>query len=243
VLEVAAADVDGFFLPERPGPLLRQHIAATGVGRCRADRWPDPRTVVAELPGDNVAVRGEPRVIEDLRGLVEAPPEWLPALREVDPGTAAWERVIAALPGTATVPAPRTGVRRLGPGDAPALAALDPSIAWIWETWDEAARLAASGCAWAAFADGVPVSVACSFFVGRQHEDIGVVTDAAFRGRGLSVACAAGLIADIRGRGRIPTWSTSPDNAASRAVAAHLGFRHVRDDVLHAVGVPIPSEG
>lgn len=240
---VAGADVEGFFLPERPGPLLQQHIAATGVGRCRADRWPDPRTVVADLPGGNLALRGEPSVIDDLIGLVEAPPEWLPALRQVDPATAVWERLISALPGSTALPPPPVGVRRLEPGDAAALARLDPAIAWIWETWDDAARLAASGYAWGAFVDGDPVSVACSFYVGRQHEDIGVVTDPTFRGRGLSAACAAGVATDIRARGRIPTWSTSPDNAASRAVAARLGFALVREDVLYAVGTPIPSDG
>jgi hypothetical protein len=240
VLDVAAADIGGFFLPERPGPLIQQHIAATGVGRCRADRWPDPRTVVAELPGDNVAVRGVPMVVEDLAGLVEAPPEWLPALRESDPATALWPRLISALPPTAELPPPRAGVRRLGPGDAPALEHLDPSIAWISATWGGPAGLAASGLAWGAFDGDVLASVACVFFVGRQHEDVGVVTEAASRGRGLSTACAAAVAAEIRARGRTPTWATSPDNAGSRAVAAHLGFAHVRDDVLYAVRIPIP---
>lgn len=240
--EVPAAEVAGFFLPERPGPLVQQHVAATGVGRCRADRWPDPRTVVAELPGGNIAVRGEPRVIEDLTGLVEAPPEWLAALREIDPATAEWPRLIFALPDTAEVPV-HTGVRRLGPADAKALERLDPSIAWIGETWDGAAGLAASGRAWAAFEGAAIVSVACVFFVGRQHEDIGVVTDPAFRGHGLSTSCAAAVAADIRSRGHRPTWATSPDNVASQAVAAHLGFAHVRDDVLYAVHTPVPTEG
>jgi GNAT superfamily N-acetyltransferase len=237
---VAAEDVEGFFLPERPGPLVQQHIAATGVGRCRADRWPDPRTVLAELPGDNAAVRGEPRPIPDLAGLLEAPPEWLPVLREIDPATAEWPRLISALPDSAELPPPR-GVRPLGPADAVALGRLHPSIAWIGETWGGPAGLAGSGRAWAAFDGDVPVSVACVFFVGRQHEDIGVVTDPAHRGRGLSTACAAAVAADIRTRGHRPTWATSPDNLGSRAVAAHLGFTLVREDVLYAVRTPIPE--
>jgi RimJ/RimL family protein N-acetyltransferase len=240
VQEVPAGDVAGFFLPERPGPLIQQHVAATGVGRCLADRWPDARSVVAELPGGNLAVRGEPRVIPDLQGLVEAPPAWLPALREIDPATAVWPRLIAVLPGSAELPAHRPGMRRLTAADAGALERLDPSIAWIAETWAGPAGLAGSGTAWAAFVGEVPVSVACSFFVGRDHEDIGVVTDAAFRGRGLSTACAAAVAADIRSRGRTPTWTTSPDNTGSRAVAGHLGFVHVRDDVLYAVHTPVP---
>jgi GNAT superfamily N-acetyltransferase len=240
VLEVAAADVAGFFLPERPGPLVQQHIAATGVGRCRADRWPRPRTVVAELPNGNVAVRGSPLPVPDLAGLLEAPPEWLPALREIDPATAVWPRMIAVLPDTAEPPGPRPDVRRLTPADTPALERLAPSIAWIGVTWGGAAGLAASGTAWAAFADGAPVSVACTFFAGRRHEDIGVVTDPAYRGRDLSTACAGAVATDIRDRRRCPTWTTSPDNTASLAVAARLGFVHERDDVLYAVHTPVP---
>jgi GNAT superfamily N-acetyltransferase len=196
---------------------------------------------VAELPGDNVAVRGEPRLVEDLAGLVEAPPEWVPVLRELDPATGIWPRLIFALPAAAGLPPQRADVRRLGPQDAAALHGLAPAIAWIGESWGGPAGLAASGRAWAAFDGDVPVSVACAFFVGRQHEDIGVATDPAHRGRGLSTACAAAVAADIRARGHRPTWQTSPDNVASRAVAARLGFAHVRDDVLYAVRTPIPT--
>jgi GNAT superfamily N-acetyltransferase len=238
--DVDAADVAGFFAPERPGPLIQPHILTSGVGRCRADRWPDPRTALAELPGGNVAVRGAPAEIEGLAGLVEAPPWWLRALQAIDPGTALWPRVIAVLPDSADVPAPGHPVRRLVAGDAPALARLDPSIAWIGETWGGPEGLATSGYAVAAFDDHRPVSVACAFFVGRRFEDIGVVTDRAHRGRGLSTACAAAVVADIRRRGHRPTWTTSPDNVASRAVAARLGFVHERDDVLYAVRTPIP---
>ncbi|HXV92577.1 MAG TPA: GNAT family N-acetyltransferase [Pseudonocardia sp.] len=239
MIEVPPAAVAAFFAPERPGPIVHAHIAATGIGRCRADHRTAPRTALAEVTG-NLACRGEPAVVTDLRGFVEAPPEWLPALREVDPDTAVWERVVAVLPDSAEPPAPARAARRLGAADAAALGGIEPSIAWIHSTWGGPAALAASGYAWAAWEDDRVVSVACSFLVGRAHEDIGVVTDPAHRGRGLSTACAAALIADIRSRGRRASWTTSPDNAGSRAVAARLGFRHVRDDVLYAVHTPIP---
>jgi GNAT superfamily N-acetyltransferase len=244
VQEVDPAVVAGLFAPERPGPLIHAHVAATGIGSCRADSATAPRTALAELPGGNVAVRGVPVVLPGLTGLVEAPEEWVPALREVDPGTAPWPRVVAVLPGSAAgVPVVGTGtvVRRLGPADAAALAGLDPSIAWISETWDGPARLAASGRAWGALEGGRVLAVACTFYVGQAYEDVGVVTEPGHRGRGLSAACAAGLVGDIRARGHRPTWTTSPDNLASRAVAARLGFVPVRDDVLHAVGVPVPT--
>jgi RimJ/RimL family protein N-acetyltransferase len=261
VHEVPAAAVAALFAPERPGPLIHPHVAATGVGRCRADREEGPRTALAELPGGNVACRGEPAAVADLCGLVEAPPEWVPALQDVA-GVGVWDRIVAELPDAAE-PAVRLPVRRLVPADLPALAAparvlginaaaeqggdpqvewLDPSIAWISETWGGHAGLAASGAAWVATDDGRPVAIACSFFVGRDHEDIGVVTEPAHRGRGLSTACAAAVVADIRARGRRPSWTTSPDNAGSRVVAARLGFVPVRDDVLYAVGVPVPTD-
>jgi GNAT superfamily N-acetyltransferase len=238
---VAAQDVRRFFEPERPGPVIHGHIESTGVGRCRVDAWPDPRTVVAELPGGNIALRGTPRVIDDLAGLVEAPVEWLPALTEVDPGTATWPRVIATLPPGTELPAPGPAVRPLTAADGRALAGLDPSIAWIGETWGGLAGLAGSGHAWAAFDDGVPVSVACGFFLGRRYIDIGVVTEPESRGRGLSTSCAAAVAADIRASGRQPSWTTTPDNAGSLGVAARLGFVHQRDDVLYAVSTPVPT--
>jgi predicted GNAT family acetyltransferase len=68
-----------------------------------------------------------------------------------------------------------------------------------------------------------------------------VVTDPGFRSRGLSTRCAAAVAADVRARGLVPTWTTSPDNTASLAVATRLGFVRHREDVLYAVRVPIPT--
>ena len=91
---------------------------------------------------------------------------------------------------------------------------------------------AASGRAWAVFADDRAVAVACPFFVGREHEDIGVVTERAYRGRGLSTSCAAAVIDDIRGRGRRPTWTTGehgqPRGRRSAGVRARARRRSVR---------------
>jgi len=237
--EVPAASVAALFAPERPGPLIHQHAAASGVGRCRADRPVDPRTAVADVAG-NIACRGEPAAVPDLRGLVEAPPGWVPALREVAE-VLVWARIIAVLPDGAE-PVSRHPVRRLTSSDVADLEGLDRSIDWISVTWGGHAGLAASGRAWGAFDDNRLVSVATSFFVGAAHEDIGVVTEPGHRGRGLSTSCAAAVVADIRARGHRPTWTTSPDNTGSRAVAGRLGFVHERDDVLYAVGVPIPVD-
>jgi GNAT superfamily N-acetyltransferase len=186
-----------------------------------------------------VACRGEPVVVPGLTGLVEAPPAWVPVLR-AEARVGVWDRIIAVLPDAAD-PAPAHAVRRVVAADAAALEGLDPSIAWISETWGSHAGLAASGTAWAAIADDRIVAVAAAFFVGRAYEDVGVVTQPGYRGRGLGTACAAAVVGDIRARGRRPSWTTSPDNAGSRGIAARLGFVHERDDVLYAVGVAVPT--
>lgn len=226
-----------WFGSPRPGPQVLEHVLRTGLGRIRADRWPDPGFLAVEPPGDIVLLTGTPPATVRVTGLVEAAPEWAPAF---GPGTATWPRIIAELPDGVGVPEP-PGVRLLGRADAGLLAGLDPDDAWIHTTWGGAAGLADAGVARAVVVDGRAVSVAVPFHMGDRYEDIGVITDAAHRGRGYSTACAAALVADIRARGRRPSWSTSPDNTASLAVAARLGFVHHRDDVLYAVGVPIPT--
>lgn len=227
---------------ERPGPLVVEHIVASGFGRIRVDRWPAPRVVVADRLGDIMAVRGDPAavppdVLAELTGFVDAGPEWVPLLgRQV--GT--WERIIAVLPGDVRVPA--TSARLLGPGDSAALAGLDPDSAWTHDTWGGADGMAAAQVARGMFDGPRLVSVATPFHVGRTFTDIGVLTEPGHRGRGHSTACAAAVVADARAQGRTPTWTTSPDNVASRAVAARLGFVKARLDVLHAVRVPVPVD-
>src|SRR3712207_9050319 len=90
--------------------------------------------------GGNVALRGVPRDIDGLAGFVEAPPEWLPALRAVDPGTAIWPRVIAVLPATADTPRSGAAVRRLEAGDAPGMGTPSSPVAWIGATWGGVGR-------------------------------------------------------------------------------------------------------
>lgn len=238
------AALRAFFAPERPGPLMHAHVEHTGVGRVRVDRWPDPRAVHVAVPGGNHALRGDPAAVDagdldGVTGFVEAPPEWLPLLRALDPGVAPWPRLMAALPADLAVPASGAGL--LGPDDAAGLAALDAENAWIHDSWGGADALAAARVARAVCVDGHPVSVAVPFYVGDGFEDIGVVTAPGHRGAGYSTACAAALVGDVRARGRVPSWTTSPGNVASRAVAARLGFRPVREDVLWGVGVPIPD--
>ncbi|OLS98195.1 hypothetical protein BJF90_41345 [Pseudonocardia sp. CNS-004] len=244
VLTVAPDALHSWFTPERPGPLVFEHVARTGHGRVRVDRWPDPRAVVAELPG-NLSMRGDPEHLPpadlaELTGFVDAPPEWLPALRASDPRVASWHRLIAVLPATAATPPPAPDVRLLTTADAPAFAGLGAGSAWIASTWGGVPGLLAAGVARGVLLDGRVAALAVPFYLGGRYEDIGVVTEAEHRRRGLSTACAGALIGDIRARGHLPTWSTSPDNLGSRGVATRLGFVHEREDVLYALRTSIP---
>jgi GNAT superfamily N-acetyltransferase len=209
------------------------------------DRWPNPRTVIAEV-ADNYSLRGDPAYLEaeaeSIAGFVDAPVEFLPALRQLDPDLCIWERVgfelkedVRRSPEATVVP------RRLTAADADAVARLAEGLSWISKTLGGPAGLAASGLGWAAFIGDELVSVAVPFFIGESHEDIGVVTERAFRRQGLSTACAAALVTDIRTRGRLPTWITSRENVASVGLAEQLGFRRVRGDVLYVMRTPVPG--
>jgi RimJ/RimL family protein N-acetyltransferase len=235
-----------WFLPDRPGPLVGLHVLETGHGAIFADRWPDPQAILAKS-GSNLALHGQAAAIkpEELAelgaGFVAAPDEFFPLLQEAFPGLEVWERVILELEGEPVLRKPgEAEIRRLGSSDVAQLRNLSPGSSWISNTWGSPAACAEGGRAWGAFIDGRLASVAVSFFVGVRYEDLGVVTEDGFRGQGLSAACAGELLIDIRQRGRMGSWSTSPDNLASLRVAEKLGFRFVRSDRLYAAGVSIP---
>lgn len=236
-----------WFAPERPGPLIWAHIAQTGHGNCLVDRWPVPRTVLAHV-GGNIALRGDPDRLDDqtratLAGFVDAPAHFLPALREIDPGLHVWPRVISVRSDDVPLPAHRSTtavVRRLGPDDAADLGRLAAGDAWIANTYDGPVGLAATGRAWGAFVGAELASVAVPFYRSAHYEDLGVVTAEAHRGRGLSTACAAGLVGDVQRAGRHASWTTSPDNAGSLGVARRLGFTLDHEDVSYLVRTPVP---
>ena len=202
--------------PYGPRPVPRGPLAASGGGAGRAARA-TTRCAVTLRSWRAATSTTWP-------GSSTLPPEWLPALRTLDPATGVWDRLVAVLPDDAVVPPPGDHVRLLTPADAPALDALGAEDAWIHETWGGVAGLLAAGVAYAGTVDGEPVSIAVPFYVGGEYEDIGVVTVQAHRRRGLSTASAAAVVRDIRARGHVPTWTTSPDNTGSLAVAAPAGL-------------------
>ena len=210
------------------------------------DRWPEPRTVLAGT-GGNYTLLGDPRALRPadlqphVRGYLNTTEALVPLLVSAFPDAKPWARVILARHASSkSIAIGEHDVRRLGPRDAHYVAQLGADSAWISMTWGGPSGLASSGYAWGAFAAGRLVSVACTFFLGQTLEDIGVVTEPDFRGQGLSVACASALCRDILARGRLPSWTTSIENAASLRVAQKLGFEQHRMDTLYAVGVPIP---
>jgi RimJ/RimL family protein N-acetyltransferase len=235
------------FLRDEGTSPIGQHVINTGNGACFADRWPQPRAVLA-YTAENYSLVGDPDALrrDDLRGrvagFVDAPSDFEPLLRNAFPGLAVWKRLIYYLPGEPGLMV-RAGyvVRRLVSTDAHHIWGLTAESAWISKTWGGPSGLALSGYGWGAFADGRLVSVACSFFVGELLEELGVVTELGFRGLGLGVACAGALCQDVRARGRKPSWSTSPDNTASVRVAEKLGFSLERRGRLYVVGVPVPQ--
>jgi RimJ/RimL family protein N-acetyltransferase len=241
------ASLKGWFVPDRPGPLVGLHVLQTGNGTCFVDRWPDPRAILVNTAG-NYSLAGDPAALEpaDLKplivGFVEAPQSFVPLLEATFPDLIVWDRIILELKDGPLLSQPVEAlVRRLEPADKPSLDGLGPEVSWVGKTWGGAAGLAASGMAWGAFVEDRLVSVACTFFVGEQYEEIGVATEPEFRGLGFSVACAGGLCADIRRRGRYASWTTSPDNTASLRVAEKLGFALHRRDYLYVIGHETPA--
>jgi GNAT superfamily N-acetyltransferase len=244
------AGLADWFFPERPGPLVGSHVVLTGQGAAWADRWPAPRALLVEVAG-NYSLAGDPDALRPadqppLAGFIEAPEPFIPLLRAACGDLFEWGRVIFELPGSAALDLARFGapanalVRPLAAADAAHLAGLGPDTNWVCITWGGPGGLAASGRAWGAFVGGRLASVAGTFFAGAQYEDIGVVTEPGFRGRGLNTACAAGLCHEIRARGHTPSWSTSADNPASLRVAEKLGFARHRTDRLFVTGVKVP---
>ncbi|AWZ03427.1 MULTISPECIES: GNAT family N-acetyltransferase [unclassified Streptomyces] len=222
---------------------LPEHVIATGNGRWWADRSMNPRAV-AVSSGDHVLLRGDPSGLtpEALApfagGYVEAPARFLPVLggafRRVDP----WERLVYVHQAPAMPARPARGitVRRLTPKDAPALVALGPEAAWIHKTWGSPEQLAASGLAWGAFHRSQVLSLACTYFLGGQYEDVAALADPGHRRQHLALACVTALCQDVAARGRTPSWTCSRDNRPSRLLAWSAGFRLTREYVHYATG-------
>jgi RimJ/RimL family protein N-acetyltransferase len=78
---------------------------------------------------------------------------------------------------------------------------------------------------------GHAVSVCCTVRRGSHAHEAGVETVPAFRGRGYAVKVTAGWAHEVRRAGLTPLYSTSWENAASRAVATKLGLKQYCADL------------
>lgn len=235
---------------ETPGPdAILGHVVATGYGRAWADRWPRPSALLAEVSG-NYLLTGEPAAVDPaalrplVTGFLAAPEAFEQVVAEAFPDRVVWDRVIYRLPPGRDVPAAdHPKVRALTPADAEAVAGLSDEIGWVSKTWGGPIGFARYGHAYGAFVDHRLVAVVGTFFQGARHEDAVVATEPKFRRKGLANACARAWAADVVRRGRIPSWTTSPDNDGSWRIARGLGFELVRRDVLHVIGVDVPLPG
>ncbi len=221
----------GWFQPETPGPLVGSHVIHSGIGELLTDCWPRPQVVLAAC-GGNYQLVGNHEAISPAElnaldpGFLLADRSFLPVLHQAFPELWNWPRTILDLMEDKPYPRQNSlNLRLLTYEDAIFLSTLSPEIQWISKTWGGSAKLAGSGCAWAVFADSRIASIACTFFIGGKYEDIGIVTEPEYRGRGFASACAGALIEDIFYRGHLPSWSTSPDNEPSLRIARKLGFK------------------
>ncbi|WP_346097761.1 GNAT family N-acetyltransferase [Streptomyces olivaceiscleroticus] len=230
---------------------LAEHVLLTGVGRWRADRIVQPRTVGVSCAG-HVLLRGDPERLtpEELTpwadSYVDAPARFLPLLDSAFDRLTPWERMVwtqQAEPQPHSVPRGVT-VRRLGPADAHALTALAPDRGWLAASWGGPRGLAASGHCWAALdRGGRPLALACTYFRGARYEEVAAFTTPDHRRHRLALACVTALSADIISRGHMPSWDCSVHNRASRLLAWSAGFRLVREYVHYAVGQPVTRGG
>jgi RimJ/RimL family protein N-acetyltransferase len=246
MIEISRAQLEmlaSWFRPEAAGPsTIAAHFLRTGIGRAWTDDWPNVKTVIVET-AHNLLLAGDPAaltpmaVTQNVAGFIAAPEDFVPVLETAFPTLVKWPRRIAMLPNAPIEPL-RVGaeLRRFRPEDCDDLQMLSAESIWVSQTWGGAPPLAQSGYGWGAWVNGVLASVACTFFLGDEYEEIGVVTEPAYRGRGLSTACTYELCLDIIARGRTPSWSTSTDNHSSWRVAQKLGFVHQRDDWLYIAG-------
>lgn len=72
--------------------------------------------------------------------------------------------------------------------------------------------------------DGKAVSICCSVRLTSEAHEAGVETHEDFRGRGHGAAATAAWARAVREMDRMPLYSTSWDNRASRALASRLGL-------------------
>ncbi|MFI8455324.1 GNAT family N-acetyltransferase [Kitasatospora sp. NPDC085464] len=247
-----------WFSPERPGArVLPAHVTRSAHGGWWAD---DPEAARALLVhcGPERLLHGDPDHLDpDVlarfgRGQFHAPDRFLPLLGRTFTHLTPWVRVLHVHTERPR-PVPRNTaawVRPLNAGDEAALDRLARRATspgqrpdaphWAAATWGGHRALASSGFAWGAFLGPYLASLACGYLVGRDHLDIAVATDPAFRRLDLALACVHAATTAAHAQGLTATWSAPGSNHASRALAAAAGFRPVHQEVVYWAGPALP---
>src|SRR5262249_48279470 len=137
----------------------------------------------------------------------------------------------------------RVPVCRLGEADRDRFLAAAPS--WALHGWQSYPALIEHGVAFGIPHDSDFAALAWVFDQADVYDALAVATVPRFRRLGLGRASAAALVGHgIERRGKVPLWSFSAANDASRALATSLGFTPAAvESVLHRPPRRVESEG
>lgn len=211
------------------------------------DNWVKPR-VAAIAWKDHLVLAGDANMdgwtkfvaSVDFHGFIQCPEDFLPGLRRIAPDLAVWPRVRFVLhESPREVPYPRNArIRKVGLSDAPALEQIGQS--WVWNYWEDAEDFCRTATAYVAVVETIAISVVSIFVEYENHADLAVATHPSFRRKGLATAAAHALCAELVAQGKVPVWSTSPDNIASSTIPRKLGFTEIPANPVYVMNHEIP---
>jgi len=211
------------------------------------DNWVKPRVAVIAWK-DHLVLAGNANgdgwtkfvASIDFHGFIQSPGDFLPGLKRIAPNLAIWPRVRFILhksPREVQYPL-NARIRKVGFSDAPALEQIGQS--WVWNYWEGAEDFCQTATAHVAEVEAIAVSVVSVFVEYENYADLAVATHPSFRRQGLATAAAHALCAEIITQGRVPVWSTSPDNMASSTIPRKLGFIEIPAHPIYVMNHEIP---
>jgi GNAT superfamily N-acetyltransferase len=115
-------------------------------------------------------------------------------------------------------------VRRLRPSDQVALLGLRSACSE--DEWEHSALSTANDAVFGYFCNGELVAAAGAEHWTPDSLSPGVLSRPDIRGRGMGTAVVSAVVESAMISGKIPLYQTLSANAASVAVAEHLGYRH-----------------
>lgn len=188
--------------PEPPVAAPRFFLSRTTAGNLWRTRYDVPDALAAELE----RLAADEPLVRDF----DAPLRHVQAYETLLGGSTLEAHLSYWLPEQA----PSTDAVLLTAADAPLL---QVHFGWLAQTVPIYAPVAA------VIADGVAVAVCfCSRITARVAE-AGAYTAEAYRGQGYATEAARSWGAGVRAAGRLPLYSTTPDNFASQGIARKLG--------------------